>query len=133
MELVKKILKLVPMVFGCLLMKKGYFDFDFKNPFDNLELKKNDEISLTFAPDDEDEALKSLIFKTKVTSLEDIDKAETKYDHTKVEKVKVLKDVKEDLHVDEIYGSLYHTEQGKGILDKQELKKLQVRLNSRMQ
>ncbi|MBS3496280.1 hypothetical protein KCX00_14070, partial [Staphylococcus aureus] len=49
--------------------EKGYFDFDFKkNPFDNLELKKNDEISLTFAPDDEDEALKSLIFKTKVTS-----------------------------------------------------------------
>ncbi|WPF97152.1 FKLRK protein [Staphylococcus aureus] len=100
--------------------EKGYFDFDFKkNHFDNLELKKNDEISLTFAPDDEDEALKSLIFKTKVTSLEDIDKAETKYDHTKVEKVKVLKDVKEDLHVDEIYGSLYHTEKGKGILDKE--------------
>lgn len=81
---------------------KGYFNFDFKTKrFDDLELKKNDEISLTFAPDDEDEALKSLIFKTKVTSLEDIDKAETKYDHTKVEKVKVLKDVKEDLHVDE--------------------------------
>ncbi|MBS3611263.1 FKLRK protein, partial [Staphylococcus aureus] len=63
---------------------KGYFNFDFKTKrFDDLELKKNDEISLTFAPDDEDEALKSLIFKTKVTSLEDIDKAETKYDHTK--------------------------------------------------
>ncbi|HDG9646638.1 TPA: FKLRK protein [Staphylococcus aureus] len=99
---------------------KGYFNFDFKTKrFDDLELKKNDEISLTFAPDDEDEALKSLIFKTKVTSLEDIDKAETKYDHTKVEKVKVLKDVKEDLHVDEIYGNLYHTEKGKGILDKE--------------
>ncbi|HDG5860730.1 TPA: FKLRK protein [Staphylococcus aureus] len=104
---------------------KGYFNFDFKTKrFDDLELKKNDEISLTFAPDDEDEALKSLIFKTKVTSLEDIDKAETKYDHTKVEKVKVLKDVKEDLHVDEIYGSLYHTEQGKGILDKQGTKEI---------
>ncbi len=99
---------------------KGYFNFDFKTKrFDDLELKKDNEISLTFAPDDEDEALKSLIFKTKVTSLEDIDKAETKYDHTKVEKVKVLKDVKEDLHVDEIYGSLYHTEKGKGILDKE--------------
>ncbi len=36
-----------------------------------------------------------------------------------MEKVKVLKDVKEDLHVDEIYGSLYHTEKGKGILDKE--------------
>ena len=99
---------------------KGYFNFDFKTKrFDDLELKKDNEISLTFAPDDEDEALKSLIFKTKVTSLEDIDKAETKYDHTKVNKVKVLKDVKEDLHVDEIYGSLYNTEKGKGILDKE--------------
>lgn len=99
---------------------KGCFNFDFKTKrFDDLELKKDNEISLTFAPDDEDEALKSLIFKTKVTSLEDIDKAETKYDHTKVNKVKVLKDVKEDLHVDEIYGSLYHTEKGKGILDKE--------------
>lgn len=123
-ELVKKILKLVPMVFGCLLMKKDILILISKNPFDNLELKKNDEISLTFAPDDEDEALKSLIFKTKVTSLEDIDKAETKYDHTKVEKVKVLKDVKEDIHVDEIYGSLYHTEKGKGILDKQGTKEI---------
>ncbi|HCU8862055.1 FKLRK protein [Staphylococcus aureus] len=104
---------------------KGYFNFDFKTKrFDDLELKKNDDITLTFAPDDEDEALKSLIFKTKVTSLEDIDKAETKYDHTKVEKVKVLKDVKEDLHVDEIYGSLYHTEKGKGILDKQGTKEI---------
>lgn len=123
-ELVKKILKLVPMVFGCLLMKKDILILISKKSFDNLELKKNDEISLTFAPDDEDEALKSLIFKTKVTSLEDIDKAETKYDHTKVEKVKVLKDVKEDIHVDEIYGSLYHTEKGKGILDKQGTKEI---------
>lgn len=64
---------------------KGYFDFDFKTKrFDNLELKKNDDISLTFVPDDEEDALKPLIFKTKVTSLEDIDKAETKYEHTKV-------------------------------------------------
>lgn len=100
--------------------KDGYFNFDFKTKrFDNLELKEGNDISLTFAPDDEDEALKPLIFKTKVTSLEDIDKAETKYDHTKVNKVKVLKDVKEDLHVDEIYGSLYHTDKGKGILDKE--------------
>ncbi|CDR22276.1 FKLRK protein [Staphylococcus schweitzeri] len=100
--------------------EKGYFDFDFKkNPFDNLALNKNDDISLTFAPDDEEDALKPLIFKTKVTSFEDIDKAETKYDHTKVNKVKVLKEVKEDLHVDEIYGSLYHTDKGKGILDKE--------------
>lgn len=96
--------------------EKGYFNFDFKTKrFDNLELKEGNDISLTFAPnDEEDEALKPLIFKTKVTSLEDIDRAETKYDHTKVKKVNVLKDVKEDLHVDEIYGNVYHTEQGKG-------------------
>ncbi len=99
---------------------KGYFDFDFKTKrFDNLELKKNDDISLTFVPDDEEDALKPLIFKTKVTSLEDIDKAETKYEHTKVKKVNVLKNDEEDLQVDEIYGSLYHTDKGKGILDKE--------------
>ncbi|HDG5360153.1 TPA: FKLRK protein [Staphylococcus aureus] len=99
---------------------KGYFNFDFKTKrFDNLELKEGNDISLTFAPDDEEDALKPLIFKTKVTSLQDIEKAETKYDHTKVNKVKVLDDVKEDLHVDEIYGSLYHTDKGKGILDKE--------------
>ncbi|HCU6971154.1 FKLRK protein [Staphylococcus aureus] len=99
---------------------KGYFNFDFKTKrFDNLELKEGNDISLTFAPDDEEDALKPLIFKTKVTSLQDIEKAETKYDHTKVNKVNVLDDVKEDLHVDEIYGSLYHTDKGKGILDKE--------------
>ncbi|HEI7353617.1 TPA: FKLRK protein [Staphylococcus aureus] len=99
---------------------KGYFNFDFKTKrFDDLELKEGNDISLTFAPEDDEDALKPLIFKTKVTSLEDIDKAETKYDHSKVNKVKVLKDVKEDLHVDEIYGSLYHTDKGKGILDKE--------------
>ncbi|HHW7747431.1 TPA: FKLRK protein [Staphylococcus aureus] len=100
--------------------EKGYFNFDFKTKrFDNLELKEGNDISLTFAPEDDEDALKPLIFKTKVTSLEDIEKAETKYDHTKVNKVKVLDNVKEDLHVDEIYGSLYHTDKGKGILDKE--------------
>ncbi|XTW02154.1 hypothetical protein V9W47_01775, partial [Staphylococcus aureus] len=57
--------------------------------------------------------------KTKLTILEDIEKAETKYDHAKVKEVNVLKDVNEELHVDEIYGSLYHTDKGKGILDKE--------------
>ncbi len=33
--------------------------------------------------------------------------------------MKILDNVKEDLHVDEIYGSLYHTDKGKGILDKE--------------
>ncbi|WP_409481143.1 FKLRK protein [Staphylococcus aureus] len=100
--------------------EKGYFNFDFKTKrFDNLELKEGNDISLTFAPEDDEDALKPLIFKTKVTSLEDIEKAETKYDHTKVNKVKVLDNVKEDLQVDEIYGSLYHTDKDKGILDKE--------------
>ncbi|MGJ8923201.1 FKLRK protein [Staphylococcus aureus] len=100
--------------------EKGYFNFDFKTKrFDNLELKEGNDISLTFAPEDDEDALKPLIFKTKVTSLEDIEKAETKYDHAKVKEVNVLKDVNEELHVDEIYGSLYHTDKGKGILDKE--------------
>lgn len=100
--------------------EKGYFNFDFKTKrFDNVELKEGNDISLTFAPEDDEDALKPLIFKTKVTSLEDIEKEETKYDHTKVNKVKVLDNVKEDLQVDEIYGSLYHTDKGKGILDKE--------------
>ncbi|HDJ2895429.1 TPA: FKLRK protein [Staphylococcus aureus] len=104
---------------------KGYFNFDFKTKaFDDLELKNGNDISLTFAPDDEEEALKSLIFKTKVTSLEDIDKAETKYDHAKVKEVKVLKEVKEDLHVDEIYGNVYNTVKGKGILTKEGTKEI---------
>lgn len=102
---------------------KGYFNFDFKMKcFDDLELKKNDEILLIFVFDDEDEVLKLLIFKIKVMSLEDIDKVEIKYDYIKVEKVKVLKDVKEDLYVDEIYGSLYYIEKGKGIFDKEGIK-----------
>ncbi len=38
---VQKILKLVPMVFGCLLMKKDILILiSKKNPFDNLELRK---------------------------------------------------------------------------------------------
>ncbi|MFA0988570.1 FKLRK protein, partial [Staphylococcus aureus] len=40
-------------------------------------------------------------------------------EHTKVKKVNVLKNDEEDLQVDEIYGSLYHTDKGKGILDKE--------------
>ncbi|HDJ3125564.1 TPA: FKLRK protein [Staphylococcus aureus] len=104
---------------------KGYFNFDFKTKaFDDLELKNGNDISLTFAPDDEEEALKSLIFKTKVTSLEDIDKAETKYDYAKVKEVNVLKEVKEDLHVDEIYGNVYNTVKGKGILTKEGTKEI---------
>lgn len=103
--------------------EKGYFNFDFKTKrFDNLELKEGNDISLTFAPEDDEDALKPLIFKTKVTSLEDIEKAETKYDHAKVKEVNVLKDVNEELHVDEIYGSLYHTDKGKVFLIKKVLK-----------
>ena len=110
--------------------EKGYFNFDFKTKrFDNLELKEGNDISLTFAPEDDEDALKPLIFKTKVTSLEDIEKAETKYDHAKVKEVNVLKDVNEELHVDEIYGSLYHTDKGKGILDKEGTKVIKGRLN----
>ena len=37
-------------------------------PYDNLKLNPDDNVSLTFLPNDEEEALKPIIFKTKVTS-----------------------------------------------------------------
>ncbi|HFV7234479.1 TPA: FKLRK protein [Staphylococcus aureus] len=74
---------------------KGYFEFDFKRkPYDNLKLNPDDNVSLTFLPNDEEEALKPIIFKTKVTT---------------------LTNVKEDLVVEDIYGFEYKSEQGRGI------------------
>lgn len=95
---------------------KGYFDFDFKKKrFDNLNLKKDDIVSLTFLPEDEDEALKPIIFKTKVTSFDNIASAYTEYNPEKVEKVKTLNNGLEDLNVKDIYGFVYESERGIGI------------------
>lgn len=59
---------------------KGYFEFDFKRkPYDNLKLNPDDNVSLTFLPNDEEEALKPIIFKTKVTSFDNIESAITSY------------------------------------------------------
>ncbi|CDR51057.1 FKLRK protein [Staphylococcus schweitzeri] len=95
---------------------KGYFEFDFKRkPYENLKLIDGDTVSLTFLPNDEEEALKPNIFKTKVTSFDNINSSITKYDYAKVEKVKTLNNGYDDLEVDDIYGFEYKTEQGRGI------------------
>ncbi len=95
---------------------KGYFEFDFKRkPYDNLKLNPDDNVSLTFLPNDEEEALKPIIFKTKVTSFDNIESAITSYNPKNVNKVTTLTNVKEDLVVEDIYGFEYKSEQGRGI------------------
>lgn len=95
---------------------KGYFEFDFKRkPYDNLKLNPDDNVSLTFLPNDEEEALKPIIFKTKVTSFDNIESAITSYSPKNVNKVTTLTNVKEDLVVEDIYGFEYKSEQGRGI------------------
>ncbi|HHX0170541.1 TPA: FKLRK protein [Staphylococcus aureus] len=94
--------------------KQGYFDFDFKRmPFSDLSLKENDTVSLSFLPDDEEDAIKPINFTAKVNKLDDIDTATTVYDHTKVAKVKVLSGFDKDLQVDDIYGFSYPSERAK--------------------
>lgn len=95
---------------------KGYFEFDFKRkPYDNLKLNPDDNVSLTFLPNDEEEALKPIIFKTKVTSFDNIESAITRYNPKNINKVTTLTNVKEDLVVEDIYGFEYKSEQGRGI------------------
>lgn len=95
---------------------KGYFEFDFKRkPYDNLKLNENDNVSLTFLPNDEDEALKPILFKTKVTSFDNIESAITNYDPKNINKATTLTNIKEDLAVEDIYGFEYKSEQGRGI------------------
>ncbi|HDP6143254.1 TPA: FKLRK protein [Staphylococcus aureus] len=95
---------------------KGYFEFDFiRKPYDNLKLNPDDNVSLTFLPNDEEEALKPIIFKTKVTSFDNIESAITSYNPKNVNKVTTLTNVKEDLVVEDIYGFEYKSEQGRGI------------------
>ncbi|HGX1506420.1 TPA: FKLRK protein [Staphylococcus aureus] len=95
---------------------KGYFEFDFKRkPYDNLKLNPDDNVLLTFLPNDEEEALKPIIFKTKVTSFDNIESAITSYNPKNVNKVTTLTNVKEDLVVEDIYGFEYKSEQGRGI------------------
>ena len=51
-------------------------------------------MSLTFLPNDEEEALKPIIFKTKVTSFDNIESAITSYNPKNVNKVTTLTNVK---------------------------------------
>ena len=65
-------------------------------PYDNLKLNPDDNVSLTFLPNDE-EALKPIIFKTKVTSFDNIESAITSYNPKNVNKVTTLTNVKRRL------------------------------------
>ena len=98
-------------------------------------MNPDDNVSLTFLPNDEEEALKPIIFKTKVTSFDNIESAITSYNPKNVNKVTTLTNVKEDLVVEDIYGFEYKSEQGRGILKiiAIVLKKLKVKQNLRMQ
>lgn len=78
-------------------------------------MNPDDNVSLTFLPNDEEEALKPIIFKTKVTSFDNIESAITSYNPKNINKVTTLTNVKEDLVVEDIYGFEYKSEQGRGI------------------
>ncbi|MBJ6131158.1 hypothetical protein JGT54_11410 [Staphylococcus aureus] len=106
--------------------RKGYFEFDFKRkPYENLNLKEGDIVSLVFAPDNDEDALKPTIFKTKVVKFDNIDKAETKYDYNKVFKVHVLENNNDDLHIDNIYADIYQSEKGIDVLQQAGTKVIQ--------
>ncbi len=54
-------------------------------------------MSLTFLPNDEEEALKPIIFKTKVTSFDNIESAITSYNPKNINKVTTLTECKRRL------------------------------------
>lgn len=92
---------------------KGYFEFDFKRkPFENYQLKKDDLVSLTFKPDDEEEALNPLIFNVNVSDFDSVTSATTSYDPKNVKKVTLLNNGAKDIHVDDIQGYDYISNNG---------------------
>ncbi|MCD8904190.1 YSIRK-type signal peptide-containing protein [Staphylococcus chromogenes] len=92
---------------------KGYFEFDFKRkPFENYHLKKDDLVSLTFKPDDEEEALNPLIFNVNVSDFDSVTSATTSYDPKNVKKVTLLNNGEKDIHVDDIQGYDYISNNG---------------------
>lgn len=92
---------------------KGYFEFDFKRkPFENYHLKKEDLVSLTFKPDDEEEALNPLIFNVKVSDFDTVASATTTYRPDDVKKVVTLNNDADDLEVENIHGFFYESDRG---------------------
>ncbi|MCO4365801.1 hypothetical protein [Staphylococcus agnetis] len=92
---------------------KGYFEFDFKRtPFESHQINKDDLISITFKPDDEEEALIPLIFNLKASDLENVATATTSYSPNDVKKVEKLNNGAVDLEVEDIYGFVYESDRG---------------------
>ncbi|MDY3697628.1 MAG: hypothetical protein SO034_04300, partial [Staphylococcus hyicus] len=92
---------------------KGYFEFDLKGEkFNNHNIKKDDLVSITFKPNDEDEAIIPLIFNVKASDFDSITSAITSYNHNNVKKVFVLNTIADDLQVDNIQGYDYVSNHG---------------------
>lgn len=92
---------------------KGYFEFDLKRkPFENYHFKKEDLVSLTFKPDDEEEALNPLIFNVKVSDFDTVASATTTYRPDDVKKVVTLNNDADDLEVENIHGFVYESDRG---------------------
>ena len=78
---------------------------DFKRkPFENYQINKGDLISITFKPDDEEEALIPLIFNLKSSDFANVSTATTSYSPNDVSKVVILDNGTADLEVEDIYG-----------------------------
>ena len=92
---------------------KGYFEFDLKGEkFSNHNIKKDDLVSITFKPNDEDEAIIPLIFNVKASDFDSIQSAITSYNPSNVKKVNILNTITDDIQVDDIQGYDYVSNHG---------------------
>ncbi|UXU64291.1 hypothetical protein MUA52_00380 [Staphylococcus agnetis] len=92
---------------------KGYFEFDLKGEkFSHHNIKKDDLVSITFKPNDEDEAIIPLIFNVKASDFDSIQSAITSYNPKNVKKVNILNTITDDIQVDDIQGYDYVSNNG---------------------
>ncbi|MCO4325539.1 hypothetical protein BU586_09510 [Staphylococcus agnetis] len=92
---------------------KGYFEFDLKGEkFSNHNIKKGDLVSITFKPNDEDEAIIPLIFNVQASDFDSIQSAITSYNPSNVKKVNILNTITDDIQVDDIQGYDYVSNHG---------------------
>ncbi|MCO4356373.1 hypothetical protein MTQ96_00410 [Staphylococcus agnetis] len=92
---------------------KGYFEFDLKGEkFSNHNIKKGDLVSITFKPNDEDEAIIPLIFNVQASDFDSIQSAITSYNPSNVKKVNILNTITDDIQVDDIQDYDYVSNHG---------------------
>lgn len=92
---------------------KGYFEFDLKGEkFSHYNIKKGDLVSITFKPNDEDEAIIPLIFNVKASDFDSIQSAITSYSPKNVKKVNILNTITDDIQVNDIQGYDYVSNNG---------------------